>query len=177
MFQESLCSSNTWKTLCFLSAPFIALWMGYPSVVHNWTAVFWSRFKPRLFFPEFFPHGELGLGSWLHLRLLMQPKSAGESSVLGNPWYKTPICFLFNRRILSAQVPKLSPCLLCCNPSATEKSLLQGGINPPLCPIQTKGCLCAAAFRFQRHFLVSSSAGCTKGQCTNRIQHWERTGL
>lgn len=49
---------------------------------------FWSIFKLTFFsLPGFFPHGDLGLGSWLHLRLLMQLKSVGKSSVLGSPWY------------------------------------------------------------------------------------------
>lgn len=97
---------------------------------------FWSIFKLSFFcLPEFFPHGDLGLGSWLHLRLLMQLKSAGKSSVLGSPWYGLQFVSLLIRELCQLKSPH-SPCLLCCNPHAMKNSL-QGGINPPLFPIQT----------------------------------------
>lgn len=95
---------------------------------------------------------------------------------------ETPLCrlqfvsFFFNWRILSAEEPKFSS-LLCCNPHTTEKSSFQEGINPLLCPIQTQGLPLCRSFQIPKAYLVGGSAGCTKGQCTNRIQHWERTGL
>lgn len=130
----------------------------------------------RLLSQSVFPHGDLGLESWLCLRPFTQPRSPGENC-LGKPLAEAPICFLFKEKNFICWRTQILFSLLCCNPHATEKSSLQRGINPLLCPIQTQGLPLCRSFQIPKAFLVSGSAGCTKGQCTNRIQHWERTGL
>lgn len=151
MFQESFCSSNTWKTLCFFKCSLYYILNGMPFRGKQLDSCFSDTdWNPDFFSPEFFPHSELDLGSWLCLRLLTQSQL-----VRALFWETLGIdsnLFPFNRRIISAEGPKLSPCLLCCNLRATEKSLLQGGINPLLCPIQTQGLPLCCSFQIPKAF-------------------------